>query len=203
VETLQPEELPAPSLPPSPSLPAVVLDRPISPSKGGGLKSTFSIPKSLSQTQKLVEEQALPVVEEPSSVEDEPQAISNNAPLPELTQSLLDQAMPLVMEVYREANKGLELALLTQALQVINGEVHLAVTGAVQEDIATTMKPDLIALLQKHTGLRSVPVLVVQQEELPEQSGKLYTSTEKLRYLLEKYPVIRELQQKFDLDVDF
>lgn len=111
--------------------------------------------------------------------------------------------MPFVMEVYREANKGLELALLTQALQVIDGEVHLAVTGAVQEDIAMAMKPDLMALLQKHTGLRSVPVLVVQQEELPEQSGKLYTSTEKLRYLLEKYPVIRELQQKFDLDVDF
>lgn len=111
--------------------------------------------------------------------------------------------MPFVMEVYREANKGLELALLTQALQVIDGEVHLAVTGAVQEDIAMAMKPDLMALLQKHTGLRSVPVLIVQQEELLEQSGKLYTSTEKLRYLLEKYPVIRELQQKFDLDVDF
>jgi hypothetical protein len=167
------------------------------------LKSTFSIPKSLSHTQKLVEEQALPVVQEPSLEEDEPQAISNNAPLPELTQSLLDQAMPFVMEVYREANKGLELALLTQALQVIDGEVHLAVTGAVQEDIAQAMKPDLMALLQKHTGLRSVPVLIVQQEELLEQSGKLYTSTEKLRYLLEKYPVIRELQQKFDLDVDF
>lgn len=120
-----------------------------------------------------------------------------------LTQDLLDQAIFSIQEVYRTANKNLELALLDQDIQVIQGELILQVTGSIQEDIALKMKPELVGLVRKFTGATTFSITIQQQEEVPDEKGKLYTSTDKLRFLREKHPALMELQRKFDLDVDF
>lgn len=135
------------------------------------------------------------VVEEPKPI----------APVQELvlTQDLLNQAIFSIQEVYRTANKNLELALLDQDIQVIQGELILQVTGSIQEDIALKMKPELVGLVRKFTGATTFSITVQQQEEVPDEKGKLYTSTDKLRFLREKHPALMELQRKFDLDVDF
>jgi hypothetical protein len=120
-----------------------------------------------------------------------------------LTQDLLNQAIFSIQEVYRTANKNLELALLDQDIQVIQGELILQVTGSIQEDIALKMKPELVGLVRKFTGATTFSITIQQQEEVPDEKGKLYTSTDKLRFLREKHPALMELQRKFDLDVDF
>jgi hypothetical protein len=120
-----------------------------------------------------------------------------------LTQDLLNQAIFSIQEVYRTANKNLELALLDQDIQVIQGELILQVTGSIQEDIALKMKPELVGLVRKFTGATTFSITIKQQEEVPDEKGKLYTSTDKLRFLREKHPALMELQRKFDLDVDF
>jgi hypothetical protein len=127
------------------------------------------------------------------------------APVQELvlTQDLLNQAIFSIQEVYRTANKNLELALLDQDIQVIQGELILQVTGSIQEDIALKMKPELVGLVRKFTGATTFSITIKQQEEVPDEKGKLYTSTDKLRFLREKHPALMELQRKFDLDVDF
>ncbi len=127
------------------------------------------------------------------------------APVQELvlTQDLLNQAIFSIQEVYRTANKNLELALLDQDIQVIQGELILQVTGSIQEDIALKMKPELVGLVRKFTGATTFSITIQQQEEVPDEKGKLYTSTDKLRFLREKHPALMELQRKFDLDVDF
>lgn len=127
------------------------------------------------------------------------------APVQELvlTQDLLNQAIFSIQEVYRTANKNLELALLDQDIKVIQGELILQVTGSIQEDIALKMKPELVGLVRKFTGATTFSITIQQQEEVPDEKGKLYTSTDKLRFLREKHPALMELQRKFDLDVDF
>ena len=120
-----------------------------------------------------------------------------------LTQDMLDQAIFSIQEVYRMANKNLELTLLDQEIQVKQREMILMVTGSIQEDIALKMKPELVGLVRKFTGATTFSITIVQQEEIPDEKGKLYTSTDKLKFLREKHPALMELQRKFDLDVDF
>jgi hypothetical protein len=126
-------------------------------------------------------------------------------PAPEilLTQELLDQAIFSIQELFRTANKNLELTLLDQEISLQKGEITLQVSGSIQEDIAQKMKPELVGLIRKFTGATSFTISVVQQEEVPDEKGKLYTSTDKLKFLREKHPALMELQRKFDLDVDF
>ncbi|MCM0042974.1 MAG: hypothetical protein NBV61_09470 [Algoriphagus sp.] len=168
------------------------------------MKPTFAIPTSLGQTKKLgetkpQEEESLvaEVVEEPS--------YTPAAPVQELvlTQELLNQAIFSIQDVYRTANKNLELTLLDQDIQVKEGEMILLATGSIQEDIALKMKPELVGLVRKFTGATTFSITIQQQEEVPDEKGKLYTSTDKLKFLREKHPALMELQRKFDLDVDF
>jgi len=92
---------------------------------------------------------------------------------------------------------------LDQEIKVLDGEITLQVSGSIQEDIAQKMKPELMGLVRKFTGATSFTISIVQQEEEVDDKGKLYTSTDKLKFLREKHPALMELQRKFDLDVDF
>ena len=120
-----------------------------------------------------------------------------------LTQAMLDQVIHLVKDHYRLANKNFELAILDQPIKVINGEVFLQVMGSVQEEIASKMRPDLLGLLRKLTGATQLSISVEHREELQDDRPKLYTNTDKLRYLRDKHPALAEFQRKFGLDVDF
>ncbi len=126
-------------------------------------------------------------------------------PAPEilLTQELLDQAIFSIQELFRTENKNLELTLLDQEISLQKSEIILQVSGSIQEDIAQKMKPELVGLVRKFTGATSFTISVVQQEEQVDEKGKLYTSTDKLKFLREKHPALMELQRKFDLGVDF
>lgn len=131
------------------------------------------------------------------------ETVSEPVPALVLTQEFLDQSIFSIQEVYRAANKNLELAILDQKIKVQEGELILKVNGSIQEDIALKMKPELAGLVRKFTGATTFSITLVQQEEIPNEKEKLYTSTDKLRFLLEKHPALMELQRKFDLDVDF
>jgi hypothetical protein len=168
------------------------------------LKPTFSIPSSLGQTKKLGEtkvEEEVPQVAE--QVEEPSYAAAPAAQEIALTQVLLDQAIFSIQDVFRTANRNLELTLLDQEIKVLDGEITLQVSGSIQEDIAQKMKPELMGLVRKFTGATSFAISIVQQEEAVDDKGKLYTSTDKLKFLREKHPALMELQRKFDLDVDF
>jgi hypothetical protein len=168
------------------------------------LKPTFSIPSSLGQTKKLGEtkvQEEVPQVAE--QVEEPSYAAAPAAQEIALTQALLDQAIFSIQDVFRTANRNLELTLLDQEIKVLDGEITLQVSGSIQEDIAQKMKPELMGLVRKFTGATSFAISIVQQEESVDDKGKLYTSTDKLKFLREKHPALMELQRKFDLDVDF
>ena len=177
---------------------------PASAPKPSALKPTFAIPSSLGQTNKIGETKTQDEVPHVAEVKEEP-SYSVAEPVQELllTQDMLDQAIFSIQEVYRNANKNLELTLLDQEIQVKQGEMILMVAGSIQEDIALKMKPELVGLVRKFTGATTFSITIAQQEESPDEKGKLYTSTDKLKFLREKHPALMELQRKFDLDVDF
>ena len=167
------------------------------------LKKTIAIPGGLGLTKKAgathevasdqpIEEEAAPT----------PSVSSTAAPVV-LTQALLDEVIFSVREEFRAANKNMELAILDQDIRVTDGELLLLVRGSIQEDIANKMKPELLGMLRNFSGATQLSIAVVQQEEDSDEKGKLYTSTDKLKFLREKHPALMELQRKFDLEVDF
>jgi len=194
----------AAKIPAKASVPATQAPIVATETKPSSLKSTFSIPSSLGHTKKLGESSQQ---EEVNTVAEElvVPAYNSASTAPEilLTQEVLNQAIFSTQEVFRNANKNLELTILDQEIRLQNGEITLQVSGSIQEDIAQKMKPELVGLIRKFSGATSFTISVVQQEEQVDDKGKLYTSTDKLKFLREKHPALMELQRKFDLDVDF
>lgn len=167
------------------------------------LKGTIAIPGGLGLTKKAGAPQEVaseqPIEEEVASIAN----LVNTAAPVQLTQALLDEVIFSIREEFRAANKNMELAILNQDIRVTDGELLLLVHGSIQEDIANKMKPELLGMLRKISGSTQLSISVVLQEEDPDEKGKLYTSTDKLKFLREKHPALMELQRKFDLEVDF
>lgn len=122
----------------------------------------------------------------------------------ELTQNLFAAYLEEIKIHFRQAGKNFELAILDQPIEVRSGgEIALKVAGSVQEEIANKMKPELLGLIRKLTNASQLSIAVEQAEEVLSDKPKLYTNSDKLRYLRDKHPALAELQRKFGLDVDF
>lgn len=116
---------------------------------------------------------------------------------------MLDQVMPLIQEHFQKSAKNLELAILDQSIRVVDGEIFLSVMGSVQEEIVNKMRPELIGLIRNLTGANQISISLEHKKEIQTDRPKLYTNSDKLRFLREKHPALAELQRKFGLDVDF
>ena len=172
--------------------------------KKSPIKSTISIPTSLFQTKKLVDEKAVQAAE----VKAEAVTILPEVSLAQhqilLTQELLDRHIFSIQEDFRKADRKMELAILDQAIKVRDGgEVVLEVMGHMQEELASKMKPDLVALIRQFTGAERVVITLAVKEEVDNGKPKLYTNSDKLNFLRQKHPALAEFQRKFGLDVDF
>ena len=121
-----------------------------------------------------------------------------------LTQELLDRHIFSIQEDFRKADRKMELAILDQSIKVRDGsEVILEVMGHMQEELASKMKPDLVALIRQFTGAERVVITLEVKEEVDNGKPKLYTNSDKLNFLRQKHPALAEFQRKFGLDVDF
>ncbi len=79
--------------------------------------------------------------------------------------------------------------------------VPLKLTNVLQEDLLTGMRPELLQHLRRtlHNHRINIEAKMVREEK----QKRLYTPTEKLNYLIEKYPALQELKDRFGLDPDF
>ena len=176
----------------------------LSTAKKATVKTTITIPTSLSQTKKLVEEKAKQSVEPKVVLTQENVEVKPSKSSVVLTQQLLDAHIFSIQEHFRNADKKFELAILDQPIEVRSGgEIALKVAGSVQEEIANKMKPELLGLIRKLTNASQLSIAVEQAEEVLSDKPNLYTNSDKLRYLRDKHPALAELQRKFGLDVDF
>jgi DNA polymerase-3 subunit gamma/tau len=120
-----------------------------------------------------------------------------------LTQELLDQHLPQILDHFQKQKKNLEWAILNQSIQVHERGIVLEITGHMQEEIAEKMKPELIGVIRQVAGVGHFRVSLEHKEEITDQKNKLYTSSDKFNYLLEKHPALKEFTKKFNLETDF
>jgi len=162
----------------------------------------MSIPTSLSHTKRILAEKAK--VEEQKNEQKKASAqIIEPINSLQLTQEKLDEVMPRVLDHFKSQNKVLELAILNQPSKMDEHEICFEVMGHVQEEIAQKMKPELLSLIRDLTGAGKIAIKLVVKEELESTSNKLYTSSDKFRFLKEKHPALAEFQRKFGLETDF
>lgn len=79
--------------------------------------------------------------------------------------------------------------------------IPLKLTNVLQEDILNNLRPELLQYLRR--TLHNHRINVVARLVKEEKQRRLYTPTEKLNYLIERYPAVRELKDKLGLDPDF
>ena len=99
----------------------------------------------------------------------------------------------------KEAGKMSEYGILNQKITLEGTTIVVKLVNAVQQDLLADLKEDLLAYLRRHLHCSSI---TLKAEVVPtEKSTKPYTAQEKLRYLVERYPALRTVQEKLSLEV--
>lgn len=162
----------------------------------------MAIPTSLSHTKEIIAEKAK-VAEKQLEQKKADAQIKEPVNSLVLTQEMLENVMPRVLDHFKSQSKVLELAILNQPSKLEGHEICLEVMGHVQEEIAQKMKPELLSLIRDFTGVGKLAIKLVVKEELESNTNKLYTSTDKLKFLKEKHAALAEFQKRFGLETDF
>jgi len=104
---------------------------------------------------------------------------------------------------FAEQRKGqvAEYQLLKGNISLDKNEVVLSLSNPIQEPLLHAIRTSLITFLREKLGNNSVMVSGVLQQAAP---GKvIYTNKEKFEHLAEKYPLLKDLKERFGLDTDF
>lgn len=147
--------------------------------------------------------QQKPAVEEKTAVKEEKptQADTLLAELFDLPK--LKWVLKEIIEEFKKDHKNLEITVLKQPVELAGENIIFKLVGDIQQEIFHKMRPELLGILRRKLNNYSISLESVVTEEPASGERKLYTSTDKLKYLLEKSPALMELQKRFGLETDF
>lgn len=91
--------------------------------------------------------------------------------------------------------------LLTHPFQRKENEIIIFLHNPVEETILNTIKSDLTTYIREK--LKNFSITVTGQLIEGETKKMLYTNREKLEYLMEKNPILKEMKERLGLDTDF
>lgn len=91
--------------------------------------------------------------------------------------------------------------MLTHPYERKENEVIILLHNPVEETILNTIKSDLTAHVREK--LQNSSITVTGQLIEGETKQMLYTNREKLEYLMEKNPILKEMKERLGLDADF
>ncbi len=94
-----------------------------------------------------------------------------------------------------------EYHLLTREFTLKNNVITLQLTNPIEEPMLQGMKPDLVTYLREK--INNSTLLVEGEMQTNNTKRKAYTNKEKFEYLVEKNPLLKELQEKLGLDPDY
>jgi DNA polymerase-3 subunit gamma/tau len=87
---------------------------------------------------------------------------------------------------------------------ILEGEtITFQLNGEIQEGIFQKIKPEILQILRRKLNNYNIHLDAIIKEEEVSGKRKLYTSTDKLNYLLEKSPALEDLKRRFGLETDF
>ncbi|WP_231955563.1 hypothetical protein [Aquiflexum balticum] len=108
-----------------------------------------------------------------------------------------------IIEDLKSQHKTLEVTVLKQSF-ILEGEtITYHLNGEIQQDIFLKIKNDILGILRRKLNNYSIHLESEIKEDDESSKKKLYTSTDKLHYLLEKSPALAELKKRFGLETDF
>lgn len=97
----------------------------------------------------------------------------------------------------------MEISLLRQTFEIRDEKVVFFLNGEIQKDIFLSVRSEITALIRQNLRNTKMYLDYEIKEQAADTSIKLYTSTDKLNYLKEKSPALKELQKRFGLETDF
>ena len=121
--------------------------------------------------------------------------------LPAIDDAVLQRVWQELTEE-RKAVSMMHYSILKRPVQANDQHlILLQVDNPVQEDQFNDFRADFLGDLRRRSGYPrlNVQVSVVERQET---GRKLYTATDKLEYLTEKYPMLAEMKQRLGLDAD-
>lgn len=162
---------------------------PLPAKKVSALQETIKLPQ-IDQLKKSFDQQ------KPSPSPQPPELIITQLPI---TQEAVHKHWHAYAKKLKTAGKMSEYSLLNQDIALADNTIVVKLVNAVQQDILAGIREDLMAYLRKILQFPSLQLkgVVVQ----PEKNIKPYTAQEKFKYLVEKYPDLRILQEKLSLEV--
>ncbi|MEM9833058.1 MAG: DNA polymerase III subunit gamma/tau [Bacteroidota bacterium] len=106
-------------------------------------------------------------------------------------------------EERRNMGKETEYVLLKQPLALEEDGVTIPLTfvSPIQQDQFDAVRAELLQRLRHQ--LNNSQINIITKVEKEDQNRRPYTPSEKLNYLSEKYPLLRELTQRMGLDPDY
>lgn len=108
-----------------------------------------------------------------------------------------------MVEQYKANHKNLEVTVLKQPYKLEGEKITFLLNGDIQQDIFIKNRPEVLNTLRRKLNNYNISIHCLIQEEAVSGGKKLYTSSDKLNYLLEKHAALGELQKKFGLKKDF
>jgi DNA polymerase-3 subunit gamma/tau len=111
-----------------------------------------------------------------------------------------------VMQAWRDftelrKNQLAEYHLLNQPYTLKGNVITLQLTNPIEEPILQGVKSDLVSYLREKINNGTLQVEGDMQQNNTKR--KAYTNKEKFDYLVEKNPLLKELQEKLGLDPDY
>ncbi|MFD2037175.1 DNA polymerase III subunit gamma/tau [Belliella marina] len=168
--------------------------------KKSPVQKTIAIPSSIQDARKMAA--AKPVAQVSVQVEQEAKDEVNQ--LAEVfDENKLKNVLHEMVEEYKKDHKNLEVTVLKQPYKLEGEHITFFLNGEIQEDIFAKNKHVVMNIVRRRLNNYNVTISAQIQEDAVPEGKKLYTSTDKLNYLLEKHGALRELQRKFGLETDF
>jgi len=105
--------------------------------------------------------------------------------------------------IFAEQRKSFpaEYQLLSQSYVLQDKKIIVQLLHPVQETMLNNMKSEIIAFLRERLKNNSI-TLYCEVAAVDETKKMIYTTREKLEFLMEKNPLLKELKDRFDLDPD-
>lgn len=159
-------------------------------SAGQTLKKTAPLPSISALKAQAIKTKEL-VAPDQEDVRDEP-----------VTVETLKLSWNAFLEELRATGREADYKTLDQEILVGDDlQIRLELPNGFQLLRLESLRPELLAFLRERHRNNHIDLHVEVQKQ--DAKKMIYTAREKFDYLAEKYPVLRELRSKLDLDTDF
>lgn len=159
----------------------------------------------MSEVKGLVQEKPGVQKEPPSEIIEnrEEDSEANSSMEVAFDQSKIQEVLDKVIQEFKEMGNNMEISVIRQPFEIRGEKIIFLLNGEIQKDIFVKLRPELTGRLRRFLQNRNVEVSFQINPQPVSTASKLYTSTDKLLYLREKSPALKELQKRFGLETDF